>query len=256
MKRVCIIGNSHSGGLLVALRSLWKDEELSFEVYAIPGKGQPDLKVRNGRFFPAHRRYELRTTLESAKTDGLDLNEFDAILVSAVGMRGCNNQNLSAHVHPLGFARCFDWDCVAPESAPQPVSRALMRDIVTEMLPQCGPFQFCLNAVKLYQGPIFVQPTPRPAARILKDPEWALNKLYGGAARDVHSDFTIMSEEISKAALEKIAPSIKYLGFPDGTETEESFTLDGLSRGNDIWHMHADYGAQVLAQVRDALKSA
>lgn len=92
--RICVIGNSHVAALLSAKSGF---PNVSFDFYAVPGGGGPNLKVKSGRLYPINDKTEVRSTIQNVDSLGLCIDEYDAILLSGVGMTAARKSVNNIH---------------------------------------------------------------------------------------------------------------------------------------------------------------
>lgn len=250
MTNVLVLGNSHAGSLRMAVRKGWERPGFAFSFMTLSGRLQPRFRFEGTVAF-APKPENLMTDIEGAKTEGVDISRYNAVLLSAWGLPN-GFEVFSGKTHPLAEARCTSWPDAIETPLP-PISRALMGELIADRLRAQHAYETLQTLAGIFDGPIFVQPKPKPPENIFHDPEWMIVQRYGDAAEDVMADFVAIQEDVSLAILRSISPDIVMLPFPPS----EPHSLPDLYNASktDGWHKNSAYGGLVLDQLAEALSA-
>lgn len=245
MKRVCVIGNSHAGSLRLAAQKYWSNPNFAFAFYAIPGRMQPQLSREASGRLKAVKPQALRTDMEDAVADGLDVSRFDAVLISAIGLPNLLEpyHNLP---HPLAAARCLNW----PEldaGGRMPVSEAVMQETIASGLRRLHAYASLSPILEAFSGRVLVQPKPRPAQAMFSTVSSELFRAYGNKAPQVYTQVSIMQDNALAKIIETLSPRLHLLPHPEiegGTSysVPDSFNVTP----DDVWHKGGLHGLEVL----------
>jgi hypothetical protein len=254
VKRVFVVGNSHAGALRLAVKAGWSDPQLQFEFFAIPGRAQPQIEIRDGLLYAA-KPAKLSTTMKEALLHGVDLSQFDVVLFSAWGLPGLV-EDFGAQRHPLAAARAATWPPSSNDDRP-PVSQAVMRELIADALRALHGFDALRQIACVFEGPILVQPRAKPRISAFSaagaeppktraaDTAEFLAALYGVDGAPLHEQFIDVQRQASERIFAAISPRISMLPHPN-FENAAYGVPDEFSISATDDHKGPGYGARVL----------
>ncbi|MBW8880280.1 MAG: hypothetical protein JF615_02310 [Asticcacaulis sp.] len=257
--KVCIVGNSHCTALYGALNRGWKDDAIAFDYYVIPGRTAPHL-VHDGETFGPRPFSRLQpdgtpfpSPVRSSIGERLDIDPFDALVISAINFSAPSNENLASGDHVLGSVAAFDWLDGVSDPGVAPVSHAFLLDILKQRQQEHGAIRFCADIAGRFRGRVLLQVAPPPSAKVTEDADWRLRRLYGDRVNDVYADFYGLCEQASAAFIKDLDLDIALVTAPEGT-IERGFLKPELGSNSDVWHANMRYGERVLGQMAERLK--
>lgn len=249
--KVLVAGNSQAGALRLALKEGLLDGEdvIRPDFYVVPGGEGPPFIIRDGKlvvtdFIPNHPPY-----IDPPQAGNRQVDEYDAILVSALGYvdGGFLFKNTITHQGSVAdFSPREDWP------VRRLISRSCMADIMRPALMLQSGFVFLRMLRESYKGRILVQPFPYSSAYMAEREDWAVRREY-----EDYLGFNRFLFGLRDAALRDICTDlhVDLLGPPDPAWSTDAFTPRSLMRDSDGLHPLGPYGAMVLRQVTAFLNS-
>lgn len=241
-----VFGNSHVGAIRLGSRQV-KTPKLDF--YSIQGGNEPNVKIIDGRIFPAKPTERLYTTLGSAETDGLDLSPYDFILFTSLGygpIRERYPQNLLRKVALVEHRQPGATETI-------PVSRGFLENAMRVVFSRKPGLAAIRQLRSIFRGPMFCAPLPLPVmSRIGED--HPLRRTYGPEAETFITWFASIQLKLIHEALGDLDPEITILKHPDPAWLAAgALPAEYISANGDTWHANGRYGTLVLEQVCAAL---
>lgn len=252
--RVLVIGNSQVAALRAAVADALPEGRTGaarhggndYLFYAQFGGGGPNLYARDGRLAAPRVLTGSFTTIPDGRVeDGLALEGFDAIVVSAVGLRA----DRSDPRHLLSGPDVADL-AVAP--GVRSVSRGLFARMVGFETVDAPQWRAILAIRSLFSGPLLFQPFPLPTEGVLARDDFASARRYGPRTGEFLALYYREMMRATRANAAALSPPAVVMPHPDPAWTEAGFTAAAYGT-RDPWHMNAHYGALVLDQVAAAL---
>jgi hypothetical protein len=254
--KFCVIGNSHAAALRngTKLSGALKAPYLDF--WVIGGANQPAVVFEGGRIRPAPAKFQVRpiSTVPDAAENGLDIAPYDAVIISACGLRAPRNRLISRDpsVHPHGHLACEGWLELKAEKVPaevQPVSPQEFEAAVTSLLSSHPTMQLARLLAENFKGRVFLQPWPPPNETIFDDAEWFLVRRYGkNGSRLAWRDFLRVQFHALQKLARELGSRFEVIDYPMAEILEHGMMPPGYSVP-DPWHANAKYGALVLEQI-------
>jgi hypothetical protein len=245
MKRACIIGNSHASSLKIALDRRYKPEDADIATYLIPGRAEPRLRLVEGGFRPEAGINAVRTDLGDLSETGLDIQQFDALLISALGIMPPTDAFLDNGECPIGVAAMFGYE--SAENMPH-VSLQFMEHLVREKFTQSGGYKLLLDIAKTYSGVVAIQKYPHPSSAILDAADNGLNKRFGPRAQEVLDAFATLRDRVISREILKVLPTAHILDIPAECLASPGFIKPEFQRTNDPWHTNEICGEMLIRQ--------
>jgi hypothetical protein len=246
--KVCVVGNSHASGLLSAWKSSpgkWPFDVCEFVVS--PGLLSPDLRLVNRIFWPRSNS-SVRSTLGDLITGGLDLAGFDAVVVSALGAVAGRNEHFASGRHMLGTVRRWDWPLRPERSYKTPVSTQMFDDLVKNNLLLMGTYKFARDLETMFDGPIFIQPSPRGTEDVIGQSDWMPYLDYGPEAARIYAEFADTIDSAISSIVGGMGKKTTLLPHPS-VLTEAGYMKAQYGRNGDAWHGNGRHGKLILDQV-------
>jgi len=251
--RICVVGNSHAAALKNALATGDSAAGAHVDFFVMPGGSGPHLHAEGARLFAApDRKDKLFSTILGAAASGLDLETFDAVVVSAAGLPSHRNGDPTHILNQLALG-----SLVHDRNANrQLVSENAMTRAMENALEASANVAAIRLIRSVFRGQIIIQVCPLPTRAITAykadgdrgsnlasqygDKVWPfLSWYYGRQIRLIHACAAQLDARV-------IAP-------------DESFIAAGQTpskyRTPDPWHMNTAYGRRVLKQAFAALSS-
>ncbi len=240
-----IFGNSHVG----ALRLGYQEESAEgYDFYAIPGGGGPAMRAENGRLLPAGVRARPRTSIADAAEGGLDLSPYDHVVYASLGL-GAVREKFD-HV-----AKCMalsGYEAASDDTATQ-VSSAVFGAVVAQATQQLASLKTLRKIVSVYAGPVICVPVPVPVTSMVSDNSPLLS-LYGDRLPTFMAAYYTRQLAVLRQEVGALRANVTLLGEPDADWVARGATPpEFIVKMGDPWHMNAEYGKRVLAQIRQAL---
>jgi hypothetical protein len=241
-----IAGNSHAGALRLGFDATRGVTYANVSFFVQPGRLAPNVKLRDGLFYPARGASRLRTTGIVRKA-GLRLADFDVVCVVGFGLPAITNANLLSGLHPAGSARSSSWVPLC-DDAPPVFSHAFIEELMLDVIRGTGSYLFLRDAVKVFEGAIYVMPTPAPSINVTEDDSWLLRSWYGlDQVLKVHAELGRLHLVCVKRICQEISSRINVVGHPQLTTDQGGFTRKNFEHSRaDPWHMNARYGRMAL----------
>lgn len=247
--KILVAGNSQGA----VLHSAWRknrslfgsDHEIFF--HCVPGGLGPSFEIQDDRLIVPKQTVnpKLPPFAYPPGTEQMALGEFDAVLVSALGLLG-GSIGSTYDLMSQGVLHRFR----PRESAdlPPPVSEGMYENIVDAMLAKQGGIRFLLRLAE-FPGLKIVQPMPRLSSRLLDDPDWLLNRLYYDAVGAMN-----FFEVCRQKSLRQLCNSVGavLLDHPADALDESGMTRRDFIDHHDGIHPNERYAALVASQVIDA----
>lgn len=130
------------------------------------------------------------------------------------------------------------------------ISDSCLNEVAVSWLERHQGIQLLRSLRNRTSVSIIVQPFPYYSEQVLEHPDWQMTKLYKEAF-----DANFYSR-LKDSYLRDICGSlgVKLLDYPDPEWSDRWLTPKELCRAPDLLHPTEEYGRQVLAQCRDALR--
>lgn len=241
-----ILGNSHTGCLLVASKQLGAEAD----TYAVPGGLGPDFEfvgdvVKKGKRHGTTPRSNISGALEA----GVKFRDYDYIIYSTLGSADPQFVNKN---HPLvQFARA---DMVMGDAEGLPLaSRAFLETLIERFIRGMYATQSLQALSKSYDKQIFVQPVPLPLRAALDAEITPLQSLYGGNVEAVLSWYFRYQFKVLQEIVDELPEHVHLLPYPVSEALDVGFTPAELGVKENPWHMTSEYGSLVLKQVDERL---
>jgi hypothetical protein len=218
-KRLCIIGNSHIGALRMAIKSEdFVDPGLDVVLWGFPGQSFKEVEFENGRL--THPNTQMALRISGGRHESIDPNEFDA-LAFVGGFQPGSMLAAFAEQGTLNEQRMKGW---------------LRRNFVKKG----HALALALEVVKNASCHVLLLPSP------------FVSELSGERAKIKveESDLERFNHMARAAFAEK---RITYVPQPAETIRDGKWTAREYSLKNNHSHANQDYGAIVLAAIRDHL---
>lgn len=251
--KILVLGNSQVGALREAVLPVlpegrtgaarWQGHDITF--YAQFGGAAPDLYVRGGRLVAPRLGPGSFTTIPGARDDGLSLADYDAVVISAVGLR----RDRSDPRHLLTTTDVAD---LALAPGPQSVSRALFAKMVAFETVDAPQWRTLQALRTIYSGPLLFQSWPLPVPAVQGRDDFATGRRYGENTGRFLSFYFAAMQGAVEANAATLDPPAQILPLPDPAWLATGFTPAAYG-SRDPWHMNAAYGALVLDQIAVAV---
>lgn len=248
--RILVLGNSQVAALRLAVGDVLPEgatgpairDGHEFLFYAQFGGGAPNLYVRDGRLVAPRVQAGSFTTIEGTRVeDGLSLDAFDAVVVSAVGLRADRSD-----------ARHFLSATAVAALTERPGRGAVSRGLFERMLaaetrnsPQWGSI---VALRTIYAKPLLFQSWPLPTPEVVTRDDFSSARRYGDRVSEFLAFYFAAMGRAVAANAASLSPAAEVLPVPDPAWLAEGFTPAQYGT-RDPWHMNADYGALVLDQI-------
>ena len=246
--RVLVIGHSHCRTLKWACDRAPR----RFEVEWAAHDTSLDCRLEDGRLYPPAAKL-LFVTQPDATTAGIDLQRFDALVLSGLGMFASRNNHDRAYCQHFLFEHALPgWQPGAVAGMPpmQLVSDAVMRELVAGLV-RLNPLHALIpKLAAAFKGPIIVQPFPLPSERT--EPNWKVEKVYGERWGVVNSWCYQVAWDVLAAHVNASGPQVRLLSHPSAEWLQQGFHPVAYT-SSDVWHGNEAYGALVLDQIEAAL---
>jgi hypothetical protein len=247
--KLLIIGNSQAG----ALKRAWEArhnaaETTGIEMFfnVIPGGIGPDFQVVDGRLAVGSHGEKFPPYCTPPVTIDMSLNDFDAILISALG----HFDGGFAYTNQITRAAVLA-DCGPRGEALKraPVSDSCMGDLMAEMLELQPGIRTLRRVCAAYAGPIYVQRFPRISEAILEHANWGLRLWYEAPAK-AHR----ILAELRDSAMEEIAndTGARLLDYPE-FDHPRGFSPRAMMRDSDCIHQSDAYADLIIDQLCERL---
>ena len=249
--KLCVVGNSHAGALKSALAVDDSAAGVHVDFFAMPGGSGPHLHAEGARLFPApSRKDKVYSTIPGAVADGLDLADFDAVMICAAGLPSHRNGDAGHILSQMALGSLIS-DANANR---QLVSEGVMTSAMESVLHASPNFEAIRLIRSVFSGPILIQVCPLPTrALIAYRPESEkgsnLGQQYGDRVWAFLSWYYRRQISIISAYAESLGARVIA---PDDSFIEAGFTSNRYG-SPDPWHMNTAYGRLTLKQALAAL---
>ena len=241
-----IVGNSHASTPQLALREGWSQPGLELDIIVIPGRVQPVMRVAEGRIYPTGNPKQMRSNVETVRSNGLDLGAYQAVWLVGFGLSGPSSLTLADGSH--AFARAchgIGADGLGEGCAVSQVSRRVMAEILAHDISSGGFLPLMQSLTKQGGLALRVVPRPRPSARLLTTAQAELQALYGDQAEAALGPYFALHDEVMARLVGTTAPIL----WQDPSTIAASFTAEPFTQPADVTHMNGAYGRLVLDQL-------
>lgn len=244
--KLCVIGNSHAAALRSALAVDDSAAGAHIDFFVMPGGTGPHLHAEANRLFPApSKKDKTFTTIPGAASDGLDLANVDAVLISAAGLPSHRNGDPGHILNQLALASLVQ----NQTTTRQPVSEAVMASAMESALNTSPNFEAIRLVRSVFAGRLIIQVCPLPTRAI------AAYKVEGERGSDLAAQYGdrvwqflhwYYRQQVSiiRACAETLGAHIIT---PDDSFFEAGQTPSKYGTP-DPWHMNTAYGRLVLKQ--------
>ena len=248
--KICVFGNSHASTLQMALKDGWHVEDTTIDFAVISGGRGPYMKLEDDLVFPTRNIQNFRTTLESAASEGVRINDFDAIILSGIGVRLLGfGKSTEAHF-PLHRARLATWG--GSHDLPR-ITRQHMQSVMEGAITAAPLWQLCEALLARGGARIFLHTAPRPARGAIKALGHPLMNDYSEEAVAAHLSEILDTIDKARRAITADLP-VDLLSLPNDIVIG-GFTNEALMR-RDFVHGAAPLGRMVLDNLVASLKQA
>lgn len=244
--RLCVVGNSHAGALKTALAVDDAAAAAHVDFFVMPGGSGPHLHIEGSRLFPApFLKDQVFSTIPGAAADGLDLANFDAVMLSAAGLPSHRNGDASHILNQLALgAMVHDRN-----TDRQPVSEDVLTRAMETILHASPNLQAIRLIGSVFSGRIIVQVSPLPtraiaAYKIEGEKGSNLAAQYGDRVWPFLSWYYRTQISLITAYTEALDARVIP---PDGSFIAAGHTPNRYG-SPDPWHMNTAYGRLVLKQ--------
>lgn len=242
-----ILGNSHASVLQLALREGWSQPGLDLDIVVIPGRTQPEMRLAEGRIYPAGNLKHMRSNVEDLRSNGLDLAAYQAVWLVGFGLNGPSTLTLADGSH--AFSRACHGISVDGLAVPQ-VSRQVMAGILAHDISGSGFLPVMQSLTGQPDLALRVVLRPRPSVRLLTAAQAELQALYGDQAETALGIYFALHDEVVATLVGTRAPVLwQSPQTMDGLFTAEPFTQPA-----DVTHMNSGYGRLVLDQLAESMQ--
>lgn len=245
--KICVVGNSHAAALKSALAVADNAAGARIDFFVMPGGAGPHLLAEGGRLFPAPaRKDKVFSTIPGAIVDGLDLEKFDAVMISAAGLPSHRNGDPGHILNRLALASHIQDGATDLQG----VSEAVMKDAIKHALEASPGFQAISLIRSAFSGRFLIQLSPLPtravaAYKVAGEMGSNLASQYGDRLGSFLSWYSRRQIELISARAEQLDAHVLA---PDPGFVEDGFTPNKF-RTPDPWHMNTAYGRLVLRGV-------
>lgn len=243
MKHICVIGNSQVGALRLGYKSL---ENCNYEAsfWTVPGGGGPKISIQSNLLNASEVSLDkLQTDIKPAPKEGLDISNFDAILLSGVGIPAIRKIPGGTGFHSKYAVAGF-----LPKKAvkgKQILSKEVYSLAVEHALHSIPSFKNISTIESIYKKKIFLQLFPLPTPDIVNQGDFFLGHYGTNVGKYLSWYLTVQSNCIKRHIKNK---NISIVGYP--TEWLQSgFTPIDYSSHRDAWHLNEDFGRFYMGQL-------
>tara|TARA_R110001583_G_scaffold195529_1_gene375447 strand:+ start:2674 stop:3465 length:792 start_codon:yes stop_codon:yes gene_type:complete len=251
---ICVIGNSH----VAALKQSSIQLPYNLDFYAIPGAGAPDLIVKNGKVFPDYESDKgvtypdlklgewVRSNIPDVEKNGLDLNDYDLILYSGVGLPALRTSNKNSLNQVLYYA-FLPPDYEKNNSMKCVVSKNCYEKLLFNEL-ECSA-NICTLRLLLthFKGKILLQHFPIPTSHLLaqEDFDYLKSKDIPALIKWFYEKQITYIKNIIRGY-----DNVSYLFDVFELVDDTGLTEHKLGSPKDAWHMNHLYGDAVLNRLQ------
>jgi len=245
MKHICVIGNSQVGALKQGYDSL-NDLTYKASFFSIPGGGGPNLYIKNGLIsIPEKFSMKVKTDIALSSFERFDISEYDAILLSGVGLPAIRKQNETVNRHYLAAGFIENRKGVDKQILSRDVFSILVKKAVNE-----SPSFLNINKISsIFKKNIFVQQFPLPTPSVSRQPDFDL-QCYGQNVGKFLSWYCRKQTHAMESSLNQ--ENILILNYPKEW-LEVGFTPIQYQSENDAWHMNKQFGAYFMGELLNAV---
>jgi hypothetical protein len=236
----------------LALREGWAQPGLELDIIAIPGRVQPEMRVTEGRIYPASNLKNMRSNVESVISDGLDLAAYQAVWLVGFGLSGPGMGMIADRSHSFTRA-CHGLAAdgsLAGLHVPQ-VSRQVMTEILALDINRSGFLPLMRKLTKQAGPALRVVTRPRPSALLLTVAQAELQALYGDHVEAALESYFALHDEVVARLIGTSAPIL----WQDPSTLAGSFTAEAFTKHDDETHMNSAYGRLVLDQLAASMQA-
>lgn len=240
MKHICVIGNSQVGALKQGYDSL-NDLTYRASFFSIPGGGGPRLDIKdNAISIPEKLSMRVETDIIPLPSDRLDISEYDAILLSGVGIPAIRNTNntISRKYLVAGFIEN------RKDVDRQVLSKDVFSILVEKEVHRSPSFLNIIKISSIFNKKIYVQQFPLPTPIVSSQPDFDL-QCYGenvGAFLSWYYQKQINAMEVGVSR-----ENVLIINYPQEW-LEVGFTPVEYS-SHDAWHMNKEFGSYFMGEL-------
>jgi len=244
--RLCVVGNSHAAALKSALATGDGAAGVHVDFFVMPGGSGPHVHAEGARLFAVpDRKEKLFSTIPGAAANGLDLETFDAVVVSAAGLPSHRNGDPSHILNQLALGAMVN-DRSANR---QLVSETVMTRAIENALEASANVEAIRRIRSVFRGQIIIQLSPLPtraiaAYKVTGERGSNLAAQYGDRVWSFLNWYYRRQIDIISAFADATRASVIL---PDASFIEAGFTPNKYGTP-DPWHMNTAYGRLVLKQ--------
>ena len=241
MKKICVIGNSHVGTLKKGYDSLEKKTYVA-HFWAIPGGGGPRISIEENKILAREKDWnKIQTDIEPFPGTTLDILDYDAILLSGVGMPPIRNDREMIHNHYLA-AGFIDGKV---HGVRQVLSKTVFSQLISFTFHKRSSFQNIEKIESIFKKKIFIQLTPLPTSNVVNRPDFDLHDYGHNLGRFLFWYYNQQCLVIEESFRNKNISLVKY----PADLVENGFTPVGYQNYNDAWHMNDKFGALFMGKL-------
>jgi hypothetical protein len=240
-----IIGNSHAKTLKYAPNAMERNPLDARRYYFLRGgwRTEPAGPSEDGPL-------RLIALPQEEADEGLVLEGFDDLVLSAVGWWAGRNEVIEAGNHPLSFMACAGWGYDPERVAPavRLVSAAAFDATVEAWVREQPIVSLARLLATVTPARIFLQPWPAPNRSLKSDPDWLVNRWYGERGPLAWRHFFLAQRAALEAVAAELGPRVVLLDYPVAEALEDGF-MDASLCNPDPFHANEHYGALVVDQI-------
>jgi uncharacterized protein (DUF433 family) len=162
--KICVIGNSHAAALKSALAVDDSAVGVGIDFFVMPGGSGLHVHAEGGRLLPApFVKGKVFSTIPSAVEDGLDLGEFDTVMICAAGLPSYRNGDADHILNQLALGSLVH----DLNSKRQIVSEGVMAAAVENVLHASPTLQAIRLIRSIFSGRVLIQGCPLPTRALV-----------------------------------------------------------------------------------------
>ena len=244
--RICVVGNSHAAALKSAIAVEDSAAGVRLDFFVMPGGSGPHLHAEGARLFPTPlRKDKVFSSIPGAAVDGLDLAEFDAVMICAAGLPSHRNGKPEHFLNQLALGSLVH----EPPANCQVVSEGVMARAMEGVLHASPNLQAIRQIRSVFPRRIIIQVSPLPtralaAYKVASEKGSNLASQYGDRVWSFLSWYYRTQIGIITAFADSLGACVIL---PDDSFVEAGYTPNKYGTP-DPWHMNTAYGRLTLKQ--------
>ncbi|MEP6966695.1 MAG: hypothetical protein ABI906_01310 [Pseudomonadota bacterium] len=214
------------------------EEIRSADWFAVGGEM---LTIRNGRIEPPEgEKRKAHTNVAGAAEHGLELANYETVVVSAVGLLAVRSTPRSGH--PMRHQRLAGWKTQADLAV---VSEAALVESIGSRIVGGSFARSVRSLVDAFPGKVFIYPTPVVSETLLRDEEWILAQWYGEGIAAVMSDYWRCQWLAIERFVGELGARARLVPHPVPDWLDRGFSPAAYA-SKDPWHLNRLYGSLAL----------